>query len=79
MPYSIAVTDFNNDHQLDLAVANADADTILILFGFGNGSFRNERTYSMGYGSQPYSVAVGDFDRDGWDGYGCGQFRCRLR
>ena len=66
IPYSIAVNDFNNDHRLDLAIANAGANTVLILFGYGNGSFGNETTYSMGYDSRPYSVAVGDFDRDGW-------------
>ena len=66
IPRSIAVIDFDNDHRLDLAIANAGANEILILFGVENGSFGNERSYSMGYDSRPYSVAVGDFDRDGW-------------
>ena len=65
-PRSIAVTDFNNDHRLDLAIANAGANNVLIVFGFGNGPFGNARSYSMEYDSRPYSVAVGDFDRDGW-------------
>ena len=65
-PRSIAVIDFDNDHRLDLVIANAGANEVLILFGFGNGSFGNARSYSMGYDSRPYSVAVGDFDRDGW-------------
>ena len=65
-PRSIAVTDFNNDHRLDLAIANPGANNVLIVFGFGNRSFGNARSYSMGYDSRPYSVTVGDFDRDGW-------------
>ena len=65
-PHSIAVADLNNDHRMDLVIANAGTNNILILFGFGNGTFGNETRHSMGYNSRPYSVAVGDFDRDGW-------------
>jgi FG-GAP-like repeat len=60
------MADFNNDQKMDLVIANAGVNNVLILFGFGNGSFGNETSYSMGYDSRPYSVAVCDFDRDGW-------------
>ena len=66
IPRSIAVADFDNDQKLDLVIANTGANNVLLLFGFGNGTFGNNTFYSMGYNSRPYSVAVGDFDRDGW-------------
>ena len=66
IPHAIVIADFNNDHRMDLAIANAGANNVLILFGLGNGTFGKERSYSMRYDSRPYSLAVGDFDRDGW-------------
>jgi hypothetical protein len=63
-PYSVAAGDFNNDTQLDVVVANYDSDSVGVFLGYGNGSFANQTTYSMGSGSYPYSVAVGDFDND---------------
>ena len=66
IPHSIAVSDFNNDKRLDIAVTNAGANNILILFGLGNGTFGHERSHSLGYNLRPYSIAVGDFDNDSW-------------
>ncbi|CAF3084775.1 unnamed protein product [Rotaria sp. Silwood2] len=66
IPYSIAVSDFNNDNCLDVTVANLGSTDILILFGDCHGSFGKAQSYLLGYGSQLYSVAVGDFDRDNW-------------
>ena len=63
-PYSVAVIDFNNDNRSDIAVANSGTVNIVILFGDGNGTFANSTSFSIGYDSQPYSVAVGDFDED---------------
>ncbi|CAF3732407.1 unnamed protein product, partial [Rotaria sp. Silwood1] len=36
-PYMIAVGDFDNDHRLDVAVANFGTNSIGVLFGFQNG------------------------------------------
>ncbi len=63
-PRQTAVGDFNNDHHLDLVVANSGADNIGILLGFGNATFASQMTYSTGLESHPYSVAVGDFNND---------------
>lgn len=62
-PRAVAVGDFNNDCNLDLAVANSESNTVSILLGTGTGSFGPHNDF--GVGSRPRSVAVGDFDRDG--------------
>jgi hypothetical protein len=48
---------------LDLAVADAGSYDILVLLGNGDGTFQTARNFAAGNG--PYSVAVGDFNRDG--------------
>ena len=63
-PLSIAVGDFNEDNQLDIAVANYGIFNITLLLGSNNGSFRVEATYDMGYDSIPYSLIVADFNND---------------
>ncbi|CAF1320216.1 unnamed protein product [Rotaria sordida] len=63
-PKSVALGDFNNDSNLDIVVANSKDDNIGIFLGYGNGSFANQMTYSTGSYSEPYSVAVGDFNND---------------
>jgi len=45
-----------------MVVANHIVSNIDIFFGYGNGSFANQMTYSTG--SDPSSVAVGDFNYD---------------
>ncbi|CAF4932984.1 unnamed protein product, partial [Rotaria sp. Silwood1] len=63
-PYSIAVHDFNNDSRLDIVVANYGSNNVGIFLGYGNGSFTNQTTYPTGSNSDPYSVAVDDFNND---------------
>jgi hypothetical protein len=63
-PYSIAVADFNNDHQLDIVATNSNTDNIIIFFGYGNGTFTIGQTYSTGTRSRPYTVTIGDFNND---------------
>jgi hypothetical protein len=64
-PYSVAAGDFNNDNRSDIVVANSGVDNIGIFLGYGDGRFASVITFSTGIGSQPYSVAVADFNNDG--------------
>jgi hypothetical protein len=65
-PSSVAAADFDGDGWSDLAVTNRTDDTVLVLLNLGNGSggFGTATTFEVG--SSPSSVAVGDFDGDGW-------------
>ena len=63
-PSSVAVGDFNNDHRLDIVVANHYTNNVGIFFGFGNGTFESQITYSMISESHPESITVGDFNND---------------
>ncbi len=68
-PQAIVVGDFNNDGNLDLAVANENDNTISILLGNGNGTFQTQTVISSSPGSTnpaaPISLAAADFDFDG--------------
>jgi len=61
-PQAIVSADFNNDHILDLAVANYSSSTVSVLLGNANGSFQPAKTSPTG--ANPVSLAVGDFDGD---------------
>ena len=63
-PSWVAVGDFNQDHQLDIAVVNFGTNNIGVLLGHGNGTFSSPMTYSTGDMSSPLSLAVGNFDND---------------
>jgi hypothetical protein len=63
---SIAVGDFNGDGKQDLAVANRGlwgSPYVSILLGDGTGHFSGPTNFAAG--DWPYSIAVGDFNRDG--------------
>ena len=66
-PRSVVVGDFNGDGIPDLAVANlalfGGPSGVSVLLGNGDGTFQPARTFPAG--SNPFSVAVGDFDGDG--------------
>jgi hypothetical protein len=73
-PLAIVTGDFNGDGNLDLAVTNGncvptefglkcDVLTVSILLGNGDGTFRPHIDYATG--TQPSSVAAGDFNGDG--------------
>ena len=64
-PTSIAVGDFNGDGKPDLVVANIARDNVSVLLGNGDGTFHAAVNYGTGTGSEPISVAVGDFNEDG--------------
>jgi hypothetical protein len=61
--FSVAVGDFNNDTNLDLATANFFSNDVSILIGNGNGTFVTP-ALNFGAGFRPFSVAVGDFNND---------------
>ncbi|CAF1675044.1 unnamed protein product, partial [Rotaria magnacalcarata] len=63
-PYSLTVSDFNNDNLLDIAVANRGTNNIAVFIGFGNGSFTKETVFSIGYGSLPFVLIASDFNDD---------------
>ena len=67
---AVAISDFNKDGKLDLAVANQCQNTncqngaVSVLLGNGNGTFQPAQTFaSSGYYTD--AVAVGDFNGDG--------------
>jgi hypothetical protein len=61
-PNWVAVADFNGDGKLDLAVANGSSLNTLVMLGNGDGTFRAPVSY-LTFGA--YSLAVGDFNKDG--------------
>jgi hypothetical protein len=65
LPVSAAVGDFNGDGIADLAVANLDDNTVSILRGNGSGGFSQAPGSPVTVGTEPYGVAVGDFNGDG--------------
>jgi len=71
-PHAVATADFNGDGFLDLAVANSNCPvfpscgpgTISIILGNGDGTFQGPSNYSSGTDTDPYALAVGDFNGD---------------
>ena len=61
-PWFVAIGDFNEDSNQDLAVANLDSDNVSILLGTGTGSFGTPTNFSVG--NQPYGITIGDFNED---------------
>ena len=63
-PSSVAVGHFNDDNQLDIAVANLGTGDLRILLGYGNRTFSNVTTDSTGTDSHLMAIAIGDFNSD---------------
>lgn len=67
-PYGIAVGDFNNDGVPDLVTANYTDNTVTIFYGHPDEQGRPDGTLGTAatftVGGQPYTIAVGDFNRD---------------
>jgi FG-GAP-like repeat len=64
-PSAVTVGDFNNDTLLDIIVVNYGTSNVGVLLGYGNGSFADVKIFSIGYGSLPFALSVGDLNNDG--------------
>ena len=64
-PSFVGVGDFNGDGSQDLAVSNYNDSTLTVLLGNGSGGFTPATGSPFAVGSNPRSVAVGDFNGDG--------------
>jgi hypothetical protein len=62
----IATADFNDDGNLDLAIANHEVKTVTVLLGNGKGQFALATGSSFKVESKPHAhgIAVGDFNGD---------------
>ena len=65
-PVSVAKADFNGDGIPDLAIANINGNNVTVLLGNGSGGFTAALGSPFTVGTNPYSVAVGDFNGDGF-------------
>ncbi|CAM4848780.1 unnamed protein product [Rotaria magnacalcarata] len=63
-PYSVAVSDFDNNDNLDIAVANSKTNNIGIFLGNGDGTFIDQFTIDSDLISVPVFIAVGEFNND---------------
>jgi hypothetical protein len=59
----LAVADFNQDGNLDLAVTNGGSNTVSVFWGKGDGTFPS--SVQSGTGADPFGVVAGDFNQDG--------------
>jgi VCBS repeat protein/FG-GAP repeat protein len=64
-PLSIAAGDFDNDGNLDLAVANSVTSNVSVFLGNGAGSLTLTTASPFDAGTGASAIAVGDFNRDG--------------
>ena len=62
-PYMVTVGDFNNDHQLDLAIAIFGRNSIIVFLGGGNRTFVNQTTL-LTNSSRPVWINVADLNND---------------
>lgn len=64
-PSFTAVGDYNNDSYLDLVVTSGYSACTAILYGNNDGTFETPMIFCTNVSSNPSSIAVGDFNKDG--------------
>ena len=71
-PYGVVAADIDSDGKLDLITANSGTNNVSVLRNITSGpgaitagSFATPVSFSVGAGTAPYSVAVGDLNSDG--------------
>lgn len=65
-PNSVRIGDLNGDGNLDFALANQTSNTVSLRFGTGDGGFALPITPELSVGISPRSVAIGNFNGDGF-------------
>ncbi|CAF5023391.1 unnamed protein product [Rotaria magnacalcarata] len=63
-PYFVAVDDIDNDNVKDIIVANYGTSNIGVLLGRGDGTFEKSTPLGTKYGSHPFWIGIGDFNKD---------------
>jgi len=63
-PVGVAVGDFNQDGNRDLAVVNRGSNNVSVLLGNGNGAFQTAVNYPIGGFASPASIIVSYFNGD---------------
>ena len=64
IPTDLITADFDNDNQIDLAVANVSSNSISILTGNSDGSY-TVQAETLGTASGAFDIAAADIDNDG--------------
>jgi hypothetical protein len=67
LPRGLAVGDFDRDGKPDIAVTSSQSSTVTVIEGNGDGTFRTPAPIDLPSGSQPWAIAAGDLDGDGFD------------
>ena len=62
--YSLAVNDIDGDGTIDIVIANYDSNNFGVLLGYGNGTFASIVLFPLEFGSNPFSIVIGDFNKD---------------
>jgi hypothetical protein len=65
-PRSVAIGDFNNDGKQDIATTGFALGSVSIRLGDGSGGFTSPAVPEVGVDKGPYSIAIGDFNNDGF-------------
>jgi len=65
-PRYVEVADFDNDGNADLAATSQYEDSISLFLGNGDGTFDYAPDDPVEVGQEPFGLAAGDFDEDGY-------------